>query len=329
MGRMAGWQPGRPVLAGVLALALAAGCTSGPGASGSATTAGGLTGTGSAGTSATGTGAAGTPGPATIRGTGPAGTTTAVPLAYRPDHVLIVVFENRAFGQIAGSSAAPYLNALVATGAVFTDSRGVTHPSQPNYLALFSGSSQGVTDDRCPVTFATAPNLGRQLLDAGYRFVGYSEDLPRAGYTGCTAGRYARKHNPWVDFATVPAQSNQPATAFPADLASLPTVAFLIPNLCSDMHDCGPGTGDAWARTHLDGYVQWARTHNSLLIVTFDEDDHSAGNKILTIFVGPMVQPGRYPEPITHYRVLATVEYLYALAPLGPAGLTPIVDVWR
>jgi len=272
----------------------------------------------------------GTPAPvAPGTGTAAPASGTGAPLAYRPDHVLIVVFENKPFGAVAGAAATPYLNSLMAGAAVFTDSRAVTHPSQPNYLALFSGSTHGVTDDHCPVDLAGAPNLGRQLLDGGYSFTGYAEDLPGAGYTGCGQGGYARKHSPWVDFGNVPASANQPASALPADPAGLPTVAFLIPNLCHDMHDCAPGTGDAWARAHLDGYLRWARSHNSLLVVTFDEDDHSAGNRILTFFAGPMVQPGRYAEPVTHYRVLATVEYLYGLPALGPANQTPIVDVWR
>src|SRR5262249_11245821 len=82
--------------------------------------------------------------------------------------------------------------------AVFTRAFAETHPSQPNYLALFSGSTQGVTDDSCPHTFA-ADNLARALLDAGRTFTGYSEGLPSPGYSGCSSGSYARKHNPWAD----------------------------------------------------------------------------------------------------------------------------------
>src|SRR6185295_19614920 len=90
----------------------------------------------------------------------------------RPDHVVVVIFENRAFGKIIGKPAAPYVNALAGKGALFTQSYGIAHPSQPNYLALFSGSTHGVTDNKCGHTFAGVPNLGRQLLDAGYSFVG-------------------------------------------------------------------------------------------------------------------------------------------------------------
>ena len=61
----------------------------------------------------------------------------------RPDHVVIVIEENHSYSEIIGSSAAPYINSLAAQGALFTQSHATTHPSQPNYLHLFSGSNQG------------------------------------------------------------------------------------------------------------------------------------------------------------------------------------------
>jgi hypothetical protein len=243
--------------------------------------------------------------------------------------VLIAVFENKSYAQIAGDKNAPYLNKVMAQSAVFTNARAVTHPSQPNYVALFAGSRYGVRSDRCPTRLGDRPNLGRQLLDAGLTFAGYSEDLPRAGYTGCSSGRYAAKHNPWVDFSNVPSSANLPYRDFPTDYSRLPAVSFVIPNLCSDMHDCSVAVGDRWARDHLDGYLRWAATHNSLLVVTFDENDGDRGNRILTLFAGAGVKPGRYGEAVDHYRVLATIEHLYGLPRLNQAAKTaPITDVW-
>jgi acid phosphatase len=244
--------------------------------------------------------------------------------------VVIAVFENKAYQDVAGNARAPYLSRLLGRAAVFTAATAVTHPSQPNYLALFSGSTQGVTDDHCPVRLGGRSNLASQLIAAGRTFTGYSEDLPSAGYRGCSVGRYAAKHNPWADFDNVPAGDNQPFSGFPADFATLPTVSFVVPNLCDDMHDCGVSTGDQWAAAHLDGYLRWADTHNSLLVVTFDENDGGAGNRILTLFAGAHVKAGNYPEPVTHYRVLRTLEAWYGLAPLGQAAATtPIIDVWQ
>jgi acid phosphatase len=248
----------------------------------------------------------------------------------RPAHTVVVVLENHGYGQVIGSSDAPFLRQLADRGALFTQSYAITHPSEPNYLALFSGSTQGVTSDACPVTFS-APNLAAGLLAAGKTFTGYAEGLPASGSTVCSAGEYARKHVPLADFRNIPASLNQPFSRFPAsDFSLLPTVSFVIPNLCNDMHDCSVATGDSWLRAHLSSYVTWAMTHNSLLIVTFDEDDGGGSNQIPTIFAGQQVRPGRYSERITHYSVLATIEAAYGLARDGSAaGTAPISDTWQ
>jgi phosphatidylinositol-3-phosphatase len=239
------------------------------------------------------------------------------------------MLENRSYGQVIGRRSAAYLNALAHGGALFTDSQGVTHPSQPNYLALFSGSTHRV-DDSCPQRF-TGPNLASELLAAGYTFTGYAEGLPAAGSGTCNVGNdYARRHVPWTNFAAVPRSVSLPFTAFPRNFAALPTVSFVIPNLCHDMHDCSVATGNAWVHTHIGPYATWAMTHHSLLIVDFDENDYGPGNHIPTIFYGATVRPGRYGELITHYSVLRTIENLYGLRPIGQAaGATPITNVWR
>ncbi len=257
---------------------------------------------------------------------------TSVP---RPDHVVIAVMENKNYDEIIGRpDEAPYLNTLAGQSALFTDSHGVTHPSQPNYLALFSGSTQGVTNDDCPQTFTDVPNLGSNLIAGGYSFAGYAEDLDHVGDTDCGDHwywpfGYARKHVPWVDFTNVPASSNQPFDNFPSDYSQLPTVSFAIPDLCNDMHSCSRDTGDDWLKNHLDSYAQWATTHNSLLIVTWDEDDNGPYNQIPTLFYGAHVKPGTYTDSIDHYSVLRTIEDMYGLPQLGAsASRNPITDVW-
>jgi len=246
-----------------------------------------------------------------------------------PDHVVVVMEENHSFSQIIGSSSAPYINSLAQQGALFTQSFAVEHPSQPNYLDLFSGSNQGVTDDSCPHTFSTE-NLGSELTAAGQSFTGFSEDLPSAGSTVCTSGAYARKHSPWINFTNVATSANQPFTSFPTDFSTLPTLSFVIPNLNDDMHDGTIAQGDTWLQQHIDSYVQFAKTHNSLLIVTWDEDDNSSNNQIATIFVGPMVKQGQFSETINHFNVLRTLEDLYGLTHVGSAAsATPISDVWK
>jgi acid phosphatase len=247
--------------------------------------------------------------------------------APRYDHVLVVVMENHGLAQVVGNPSAPYFTALAAQGANFTNSHGVAHPSQPNYLALFSGSTHGIANDSCPHSFPDADNLGAQLSAAGLGFTGYSESMPSAGYTACVAGRYARKHNPWVNFPNVPAGANQPWSAFPTDFTALPAVSFVVPNLLNDMHDGSVATGDTWLKANIDVYAQWAKTHNSLLIVTFDEDDYSTStNLIPTVMVGASIVPGSYGAPINHYSILATIENIFGLPRLTSAA--PIADVF-
>ncbi|BBD60199.1 phosphoesterase [Nostoc sp. HK-01] len=249
------------------------------------------------------------------------------------DHIVVVIEENHGYTQIISSSSAPYINSLASQGALFTGSYGVTHPSQPNYLALFSGSTQGVTNDNCPLTFSGA-NLATQLVGIGRTFTGFSETMPSVGYTGCNYGGsngYYRKHNPWVDFTNVAAAANQPFTSFPssANFANLPTVSVVVPNQLNDMHNGTIQQGDTWLKTNLDAYAQWAKTHNSLLIITFDEDNGATG-RIATIFVGAHVKQGTYSERINHYNVLRTIEASYGLSGLNnAASLTPITDVWQ
>jgi hypothetical protein len=252
-----------------------------------------------------------------------------------PDHVVVVMEENHSYSEIIGSADAPYINSLASRGAVFTQSFAITHPSQPNYLDIFSGSNQGITDDSpVPQPFA-APNLGGSLIQAGLTFGGYAEGLPAVGSTAISSGNYVARHNPWVDWQgasanAIPPADNLPFSDFPSDFSTLPTVSFVVPDLQHDMHDGTVAAADAWLKDNLDPYVQWAQTHNSLLILTFDEDDSSQRNQIPTLFVGPMVVPGSYGETIYHFNVLRTIEDMYGLPHAGAsATAAPITDVWQ
>jgi phosphatidylinositol-3-phosphatase len=265
----------------------------------------------------------------------------------QPDHVVVVIFENHSFAQIIDAGRAPFISSLAANGALFVNAFAVAHPSQPNYFALFSGSTQGVRDN-ADHSF-DAPNLAAALAAANKSFVGYVE-------TGSP-----RQHDPWQSFNN--AQNvERKLSELPNDFTQLPTVAFVIPNLDHDMHG-EPGNwrrwrtwpswierhlralipglnhglderlvrhGDTWLKDHLGSYADWAKAHNSLLIVTFDEDDDHAGNHIPTIIFGAGIRPGRYAERITHYNLLSTLLAMYALAPFAEAMInSPIDSIWQ
>jgi len=259
----------------------------------------------------------------------------------RPDHVVIVIEENRSFDQIIARSVmlkptAPYINGLAAQGALFTNSYALVHPSQPNYLALFSGSTHGVRGDRCPLELS-GPNLAEALLGRGLSFATYSESMPARGFRGCFSEDrlYARKHNPAANWSRLPAAVNLRFADFPRDYRKLPTIALVVPNQLNDMHSGHRAAetirrGDAWLKANIDRYVQWAKSHNSLLVLTWDEDDFSSSNHIATLFVGPMVRPGRYAVRIDHYSVLRTLTEMYGLPALGDsASSDPVTQVWR
>jgi len=128
-------------------------------------------------------GASALPSPENLQAAGrpPVHTKEKTPLP-RPDHIVVVILENKHRSSVIGSRQATYLNKLAAKGANLTRSYGVTHPSQPNYLALFSGSTHGVRSNACPQHFRKPDNLGHQLNKAGLSFIGYSESLPKTGF---------------------------------------------------------------------------------------------------------------------------------------------------
>jgi hypothetical protein len=245
------------------------------------------------------------------------------------DHIVVILEENKSLPEIVGNPLAPYLNALATGGASMTQSFGVAHPSEPNYLALFSGSTHGVTSDLCPVSYPS-DNLAHQLATAGKTFAAFSESLPSPGYAGCRSGHYRRKIEPWTDFNNVPASVSQPLTAMPTNYADLPDVSFVVPNLKHDMHSGSIAVGDSWLAQHIGPYAQWATTHNSLLVVTFDEDDHSAANHIATFLYGAHVTPGNDAEHVTQFSMLATLQALNGLPCLDQScAARPIADLWH
>lgn len=254
-----------------------------------------------------------------------------------PDHVVIVIEENKSFEDVIdppntplSQSRAPYLNGLLPNAALLKASYGLHHPSQPNYLELFSGSNQGVCNDHPPRVLIDAPNLARSFLEAPSLqrrgFVGFAEDLP-SDLTTPARGNYVRRHCPWLDFAGIPAEVSIDSSAFPttADgFANLPAVAIVIPNLIDDMHSPSGSVvaarfrrifhrndipaevlqGDQWLKDHLGAYADWAMTNNSLLIITWDEDSQENKSRIARLELDSHREPCEHAinttPPVNH-----------------------------
>ena len=146
---------------------------------------------------------------------------------------------------------------------------------------------------------------------------------------GCSyASLYARKHNPWVNFSNVPPGANEPYRGFPA---KPPSLTWIVPNMCNDMHDCSTHAGDRWLANNLPAIIAWNAKHNGLLVVTWDEAEPDlAGNRIPTVFVGPMVAPGTYAQEVTHFTVLHTLETIFGVSCIAKeCGAGDVTGIWR
>jgi hypothetical protein len=254
-------------------------------------------------------------------------------------HVLVVVFENKERGEIVGSSSAPTFAALARRYASLTAYDAVAHPSLPNYLALVSGSAQGITSD-CTSCIVDAPNLADELDHAGLTWKTYAEGLPAPGFTGAGAGSYAKKHDPFLyfkDIADRPARRARvvPFTQLRADVTAgrLPNYALVVPDLCNDMHDCPVSTGDRWLRDNIVPLLNRPQLAHSVVFVIFDEGstDSGGGGQVAALALGPLVRSGaRFTQPTNHYGLLATIEDAWGLPRLGAAAQAkPITGIWR
>jgi hypothetical protein len=213
-------------------------------------------------------------------------------------HAWVVMMENTGFASLIGNRNAPWINQTAQTYGLATDYFGVTHPSQPNYIAITSGSTNGVIDDND--TTIDVPNIVDQLEAAGKTWRDYQQSLSLCGTKldhACGNQLYERKHNPFVSYLDV--QSNPARMANVVDLSQLDgdlasgNVAdynFIAPDQCHDMHGRGGGgssdpcdfsneqllisAGDAFLKD-LVGKITSSSSWNgnSVIFITWDESD--------------------------------------------------------
>jgi hypothetical protein len=266
-------------------------------------------------------------------------------------HVVLVVIENKEFGEVVGNRRMPVFNRWAAEHTLLTAYCAVAHPSLPNYLALIGGDTFGVRNDctDCSVAAKSLPDL---LEASGRTWRAYLEGLPAPGFTGAFAGRYAKKHDPFVYFDPVRtdtarlARSLLPLDRLAADLSAgdLPDFAFIMPDMCDSSHDCGLDVTDAWlGRVIGPVLASPAFDAASLLVLTFDEGTsdrgcsgagpRSGGGNVATVLVSGLAKPGfRDPNPYSHFSLLKTILASWGLGDLGRTAdpaINLIIDPWR
>jgi hypothetical protein len=255
-------------------------------------------------------------------------------------HVIWVLFENKESTALTASSA-PYFTSFASTYANFTNFYARFHPSLPNYLASWSGSNQGVTNDTDPNL--AADNLSKQLSTAGKQWRSYAQNYSgtcnKAISIAGTAqdgpgviGDYVRRHNPPMEFTSVSGSSTECANIQPlANFDPTVDVALVVPNLLNDMHDGTIAQGDAFLQAFVPlvtSSPDWAHT---LLVVTFDEGTTSTGGggHVYTAAAAPWLSHQTISTTYDHYNLLRTTEDIFGLPALGNAATAaPITELY-
>jgi len=257
----------------------------------------------------------------------------------------VVVMENHSYNKVWNTSSSPYITSLGNSYARATNYHAITHPSLPNYLDLYAGSNYGITTDCNPSSscHSTAINLADNLDAKGLTWKGYMESMPSPCYL-TTSGTYAPKHNPMIYFDDIRNNTTRcnshdvPYSALATDLASkstTPNYSLITPNLCNDMHDCSVSTGDTWLKNNLPTILNSpaCTVDKCLLILTWDEDDKSQSNQVLTIFAGSAAKTGGVASGVsyTHFSLLRTVENIFGLPTQtsNDAAASPMNDLLR
>jgi acid phosphatase len=266
------------------------------------------------------------------------------------DHIVLILLENHDFDQVIGNPKMPNLNAWATQYALLAQYHAVRHPSLPNYIALMSGGTFGISKD-CTDCFLDQANLADRIEASGRTWRDYQEDMPSPCFTG-DAKLYVQKHNPFMYFDNIRLNSSRcdehvvPLTQLDADLAAnqLPNFTFIMPNMCHSSHDCELDVADQWLGDMVNNLQDSpALSKNSLIIIAFDESDGNndsccglakkAGGQVAVVLISPLVKPG-YQDltPYSHYSLLKTILMAWNLPDLGKTAMPEtqaILGPWK
>lgn len=253
------------------------------------------------------------------------------------------MLENRSYSEVIDSGDAPFLNRLARRYALATRYYALTHPSLPNYIALTTGDTGGITKD-CSNCDTERPSFVNQLADAGISWRAYFESLPPDAAAPVSPYRsYDKHYDPFVYTRTVfdSRQLRARLSGFGRlreDIArrTLPRFSWIAPDVEHDGHNSSVHEADRFAARLVPALLR-ALGPRGLLYVTWDEGDPndtagrsgtSGGGRIALIAAGAFAR--RHTELRTeadHYSLLRTLEANFGLAALGAAGApgTPLL----
>jgi hypothetical protein len=252
------------------------------------------------------------------------------------DRMITVIFENTNYSEAIGK---PFFNYLADQGALFSNFLAVARPSQPNYIALTSGSLNDVEDNK--IVDLNVSNIVDLLEAKGITWKVYAQKFPGHCFTGPIHKTYRRKHNPFISYLNIqqnPARCSRIVNArkFDQDAANgtLPNYVFYIPDMNNDGHDTDVEFADRWFGNKFSEYVQDDKfMENTVLVSTFDESNARTSpiNQIYTSIYGPAVKPGFYAQNLNTYSLLALAEQNWDLGNLGKEDVNAprIPNIWK
>ncbi|MDQ2817131.1 MAG: alkaline phosphatase family protein [Candidatus Eremiobacteraeota bacterium] len=259
-------------------------------------------------------------------------------------HVSVLIMENENYSALVAAGPPYLLGSLKPASAWFTQAYAVAHKSQPNYFALFAGTTEGLSGggqstDACPPAGAPySADIAAEAIAGGFTFAGWVED--NIAWNACNYSRndpagaplQVNRHTPWVNFSDVPHSvvHDWPPGSVPDVSAN---ITFLIPSQMDNMHDSTIGYGDAYLASIVPGIMAYDAANNGLLVILWDEadaDNTNGGGHIAMLLVGPMIKPGSYSQTVNDYNVLRTIEDIYRLPYLGATGgAAALSGIWR